>query len=143
MDDDTPPAETEPSAEPPKPKPERSWKAGADTTTAIVKAILALLAIPVVVIAIIGIWRDVTARTLTVEVPDRKTLQAIGAEVDLEQALVDALNERIQGVRAIIAAQGIADAVHYMLAEPVSLQAAGLDITTLDLTRLIERALDR
>jgi hypothetical protein len=123
-------------------------KAGADATmgvmAAVLKGMVVALSIVVVVGACVMVWRDVTNRTVVVEVgPEtEKTIQAIGSDIDLAQALVDAMNERISGVREIINAQGVSDAAAEAPLEPVSLKAAGLDLSTLDLTRLIDRSLN-
>jgi hypothetical protein len=111
---------------------------------AVLKGVVAALSIVVVIGACTMVWRDVTNRTVVVEVgPEtEKTIQAIGSDIDLAQALVDAMNERISGVREIIQAQGVSDAAAEAPLEPVSLKAAGLDLSTLDLTRLIDRSLN-
>jgi hypothetical protein len=110
---------------------------------AVLKFVVVVVSIVVVIGACTVVWRDVTNRTVVVEVgPDTdKTIQAIGSDIDLAQALVDAINERISGVQQILHAQGISDAAADAPLEPVSLKAAGLDLSTLDLTRLINRSL--
>jgi hypothetical protein len=110
----------------------------------VLKGAVAALSIVVVIGACVMVWRDVTSRTVVVEVgPEtEKTIQAIGSDIDLSQALIDAMNERISGVRQIVRAQGVSDAAAQAPLEPVSLKAAGLDLSTLDLTRLIDRALN-
>ena len=81
-------------------------KAGADAASgvmaAVLKGVVAALSIVVVIGACTMVWRDVTNRTVVVEVgPEtEKTIQAIGSDIDLAQALVDAMNERIKIGRA-------------------------------------------
>jgi hypothetical protein len=111
---------------------------------AVLKVVVLAVSIVVAIGACTVVWRDVTNRTVVVEVgPDtEKTIQAIGSDIDLAQALVDAMNERIRGVQQVVHAQGISDAAADAPLEPVSLKAAGLDLSTLDLTRLIDRSLN-
>src|SRR5277367_5611511 len=145
-----PPAPNGPAAAPQVPaekaKPSRAEgiKARSDAATALFKAVMLAMAI-VLVAAVSGvaIWRDFHSRVLVVDVsPDaEKTLRILGADIDLRFALRDAINERVAGVQQIIAVQGLSIAGSE--ADAISFKPFGLELSTDDVTRVIDLVFGR
>jgi hypothetical protein len=121
-------------------------KAWGDAAAALFKALLLALAILLVsVMAGVVVWRDQHSRVVLVDVSPEaeKTLRALGADIDLRLALVDALNERLHGVQQIVAVQGLSYAADINQSDAVSFKPFGLELSTYDITRMVGVVLDR
>jgi hypothetical protein len=115
-------------------------KAWAEAATALLKALLLMAAIVVVaVVAGSAILRDDPNRRIVVQIDPEadKALRALGSDLDLRQALADALNERIHGVEKIVQVQGLDKVVDLGQADAVSFKPFGLDVSTNDMTRML------
>ncbi len=117
----------QPSARPPRAALIKAW---ADAATAVLKALILLLAILAVgLVAGTAVWRGQHSRAVTIMVDpeSEKTLQALGSDLDLRESLIDALNERLRGVQQIIAFQGAAGLLDATQRDTVSFNPFGLD----------------
>jgi hypothetical protein len=121
-------------------------KSAGDAATALFKALFLILGVVVIgVVAAVTIWRDVQNRILVVDVGTdaEKTLRALGASIDLRLALLDALNQRVAGVRQIVAVQGLAFAAGGTEPDSVSFKPFGLELSTDDITHIVDLVMDR
>ncbi len=117
----------QPSARPPRAALIKAW---ADAATAVLKALILLLAILAVgLVAGTAVWRGQHSRAVKIMVDPEfeKTLQALGSDLDLRELLIDALNERLRGVQQIIAFQGAAGLLDATQRDTVSFNPFGLD----------------
>ena len=117
----------QPAARPPRAALIKAW---ADAATAVLKALILLLAILAVgLVAGTAVWRGQHSRAVTIMVDpeSEKTLQALGSDLDLRESLIDALNERLRGVQQIIAFQGAAGLLDATQRDAVSFNPFGLD----------------
>jgi hypothetical protein len=73
----------------------------------------------------------------------QKTLAALGADIDLRAALLDALNERIAGVQQVIAVQGLPYAGDTDSANAVSFAPFGLELSTDTITQIVDHIFGR
>jgi hypothetical protein len=127
----------QPAARPPRAALIKAW---ADAATAVLKALILLLAILAVgLVAGAAVWRGQHSRAVTIMVDpeSEKTLQALGSDLDLRESLIDALNERLRGVQQIIAFQGAAGLLDATQRDAVSIKPFGLDLPTGDIAHWI------
>ena len=127
----------QPAARPPRAALIKAW---ADAATAVLKALILLLAILAVgLVAGAAVWRGQHSRAVTIMVDpeSEKTLQALGSDLDLRESLIDALNERLRGVQQIIAFQGAAGLLDATQRDAVSFKPFGLDLPTGDIAHWI------
>src|ERR1700691_713461 len=116
-------------------------KTGSEAATALFKATLFAMAIIFVsVVSCVVIWRHWHSRVLVVEVSAevQKTLTALGADIDLRAALLDGLNERLAGVKQIIAVQGLPYSGDSDSVNAVSLAPFGLPLSTDTITQIVD-----
>lgn len=121
----------------------KSWAEG---ISAAIKALLYAGALWLAVFAAGKlIWREETTHPLHVEVSKevQTALISHGGDVDLSLALQDALNERVDGVHEIIAVQGLKVVGAGDDAQAVSFKPFGVEVTTDDITRLINTVANR
>ena len=127
----------QPAARPPRAVLIKAW---ADAATAVLKALILLLAILAVgLVAGTAVWRGQHSRAVTIMVDpeSEKTLQALGSDLDLRESLIDALNERLRGVQQIIAFQGAAGLLDATQRDAVSFKPFGLDLPAGDIAHWI------
>jgi hypothetical protein len=98
-----PPAtpQQQPAARPPGTEQIKAW---GDAATAVLKALILMLAILAVgLVAGTAVWHDHRSHVVTVVVDPEaeKTLRALGSDLDLKKTLGDAFNERVTGVKQI------------------------------------------
>ena len=127
----------QPAARPPRAALIKAW---ADATTAVLKALILLLAILAVgIVAGTAVWRGQHSRAVTIMVDpeSEKTLQALGSDLDLRESLIDALNERVRGVQQIIAFQGAAGLLDATQRDAASFKPFGLDLPAGDFAHWI------
>ncbi len=102
----------------------------------------AVAAFPFSVMILLGgtaVWRDQTRRQVSVEVSSEadRTLLAAGLDLDLRQALIDTLNERLQGVEAVAATRGLVQAMDTDPEDAVSFKAFGSALSTDQVTAIV------
>ena len=127
----------QPAARPPRAALIKAW---ADATTAVLKALILLLAILAVgLVAGTAVWRGQHSRAVTIVVDpeSEKTLQALGSDLDLRDSLIDALNERLRGVQQIIAFQGAAGLLDATQRDAASFKPFRLDLPAGDFAHWI------
>jgi hypothetical protein len=98
-----PPAtpQQQPAARPPGTEQIKAW---GDAATAVLKALILMLAILAVgLVAGTAVWHDHRSHVVTVVVDPEaeKTLRALGSDLDLKKTLGDAFNERVTGMKQI------------------------------------------
>jgi len=129
-------------------KPDRAAavKAWGDAVTALLKALILVLAIGVAATIIaVFIWRDQHSRVVAVNVSPEvdKLLASLGVDIDPRQALVEVLNERLRGVQQIVALQGFSFTGDQAQTDAVSFKPFGLELSVGDVTRLVRLVFDR
>jgi hypothetical protein len=118
-------------------------KAWGEAATAVLKALLLTLAIVVVaVVALTTISRDQFTRRVSIEVDPEaeKTLRELGSDVDLRQALVDGLNERVHGAQQIVELR-FANLADPNQPDEISFKPFGLDLSTEDIGHILRYVL--
>jgi hypothetical protein len=116
-----------------------------NAVTALFKALaLALVILLVSGATVLLVWRDQHSRVVMVDVSAEaeKTLKALGADIDLRMALVDALNERLHGVQRIVAFEGLSFATDKNQSDAISFKPFGLELSTYDISRMVGVVLD-
>ncbi len=108
--------------------------------TALLKSLLLIVAILVVAIVAGSVaLRDEPSRHIEVQIDTETegTLRSLGSDLDIRQALVDALNERLHGVKKIVRLQGLEKVVSHEQADAFSFRPFGIDVSTSDITRMM------
>jgi hypothetical protein len=130
-----PEASAPPAARPPGTEQIKAW---GDAATAVLKALILMLAILAVgLVAGTAVWHDHRSHVVTVVVDPEaeKTLRALGSDLDLKKKLGDAFNERVTGVKQI-EAQSFQGVIGATQVDEVSFKPLGVDLSTGDIVRM-------
>ncbi len=108
----------------------KSWTAALGTLLAITV---------VVVVGSVAVWRDQRNHSIAVEVTEKTdaTLQRSGVDLDLKQALIDAVNQEVRAVKRSSVLTGKPQEAAPPPTGSVSFEPFGLKMTTLDVTSLV------
>ena len=100
--------------------------------------VLALAIAGAVIVAATLVWRDQRTRHLevVVDADTDKALRALGSELDLRQAFVDALNERVRAVKEVLTLDD-SNLLDTRATSTVSFKPFGLDVQGNQLTELV------
>jgi len=136
------PQQQQRAGQPPRTEQIKAW---GDAATAVLKALLLTLAILAVGIVVgTTVWRDHYSHVVTIVVDPEaeKTLRALGSDLDLHKALLDALHERETGAKQIVAQQ-FKGVIRDNQLEAVNFKSLGLELSTGDIVNMSRDVLGR
>jgi len=86
-----------------------------------------------------AIWRDQTQRQVSIQISPEadRALLAAGLDMDVRQALIDALNERVRGVEAVAAIHGLVQQMDTDPQPAISFKAFGSALSTDQVTAMV------